>query len=240
MLQSWSLVIFSFNEAGNIQKVLQSVRSLCKDHFYNREYEVIVVDDGSNDGSEEYILDFTKRNAHFVLLRNESNMGIGNALLKGYRACKYENICAIPGDGQFDIFELSDYLDFPEENYISFYRPQKEGYTWFRNFLSSFNRQTNKLFLRLNLLDVNWIKVYKIKQLSVINMNLRSSLIESEICAKLNLLGFKVIEVESKYLNRDFGNSKGGSIRTVSKATFELFKLVWEIIKFRIKKTKSK
>lgn len=236
MGQSWSIIIFSYNEKGNVEQVLKDVASFCATFFNNIDFEVIVVDDGSNDGSEKFIEKIAQEHNTFKLVRHSNNLGIGQALKSGYASASFENICAIPADGQFDINELTPFLNFDKKNYISFYRPVKAGYSNFRKLLSFSNRFLNILFLNLNIKDVNWVKIYKSEQLSLINLNLNSSLIESEICCKLGILGYQPIEVPSKYLNRDHGNSKGGSFSTISTAVLELFSLVTESVKFRRKR----
>lgn len=235
MGQSWSIIVFAYNESGNVEQVLTAINDFCQANFKSVNYEVIVVDDGSSDGSEHFMKQFTSQHSHFILIRKNTNKGIGEALISGYRSARYENICAVPADGQFDVSELKQCRNFKTENYISFYRPVKDGYTFYRNFLSNFNSWVNRWILGLDLVDVNWIKVYKKKQLDSIDFRLKSSLIESEICSKLNLLGYTATQLPSEYLSRDHGRSKGGSIKTVSKAMVELVILIFEIFKFRIK-----
>lgn len=64
-----SVIIPSYNEMANLQKgVLDKV-----EHFLERQkysYEVVVVDDGSNDGSQEFVEEFIKENKNFKLIKN--------------------------------------------------------------------------------------------------------------------------------------------------------------------------
>ena len=53
-----------------------------------------------------------------------------------------------------------------------------------------------------------------------------SSLIESEICSKMIINGFKPIEIESEYLPRENGVSKGGSLIIIYHALIEVLKLI--------------
>jgi hypothetical protein len=94
----------------------------------------------------------------------------------------------------------------------------------------------NKTFLGLTLKDVNWVKIYKLNELKKFDLKIRSSLIESEICSKLHFNGNRFIEIESRYLDRIGGESKGASFKIVKQALFDMLSLVIEITKFRIKK----
>jgi len=108
----------------------------------------------------------------------------------------------------------------------------------FRNTLSLFNKKLNKLFIGINLKDVNWTKVIKKADLDQLDLQLTSSLIESELSAKLLLLGKQVIEVESKYLPRTYGESKGSSFAIVKKALKDTFLLIAIMRQFKKKLSK--
>lgn len=77
-----SVVIPCYNEMANLQKgVLDKI-----EHFLDRQgykYEVIIVDDGSNDGSWEFIEDFIKNeNGNFKLIKN-NHLGKAGAVTAG-------------------------------------------------------------------------------------------------------------------------------------------------------------
>ena len=99
--------------------------------------------------------------------------------------------------------------------------------------LTVLNNIFNKYFLGIHLKDVNWIKVYSGEQLLNLNLQLNSSLIESEICAKLMKSGYQAIEISSEYHPRVGGASKGGSWKTVRKALNEMWCLYSEVKNFK-------
>ena len=188
-------------------------------------FEIIIINDGSSDQSEEIILKSIQNKAYFNYQKHESNKGIGLSLRRGYALAKNENVCAVPGDCQFNFKELLLCPSFNEKQFVSFYR-RRTGYNLYRMFLNHFNRFVNRLFLGLKMNDVNWIKVYKKSQLAVLNLEVESSLVESEICAKLFIQDINCIEMESEYLDRLQDESKGGALKTVKQAASDLFKLI--------------
>ena len=188
-------------------------------------FEIIIINDGSTDQSEEIILKSIQNKACFNYQKHESNKGIGLSLRRGYALAKNENVCAVPGDCQFNFKELLLCPSFNEKQFVSFYR-RRTGYNLYRMFLNHFNRFVNRLFLGLKMNDVNWIKVYKKSQLAVLNLEVESSLVESEICAKLFIQDISCIEMESEYLDRLQDESKGGALKTVKQAASDLFKLI--------------
>lgn len=188
-------------------------------------FELIIVDDGSTDGTSEIIQSQLDIAPFIHYIKHATNKGIGMALRAGYEASTKEFVCAIPGDGQFDIKELIYIQPFTIRHFYSFYRPET-SYSPYRRFLNISNRVFNRICLGIKLQDVNWIKVYRKEQLDFVNIELKSSIVESEICAKLIKAGSKPIELPSVYHLRLSGESKGGNWKTLSMALSEMLNLV--------------
>jgi len=232
MKQSWSVIVFCFNEAGTIEEFVDRVVGFFEIHR-NGLYEVIIVDDGSTDGSYEKIQEAVQKHQKTVrTIWHEINLGIGEALRDGYAAARNENVTAIPADAQFDIYELLPYLDIEPGTFISFYRQENVEYSSFRTTLSGVNKCINKVFNGIVLKDVNWVKIYKRVSITAFPWKLHSSLIESEICAKLLLTHNRAIEVLSYYHPRKAGMSKGASLRIIAQALRETPKLILAVYRF--------
>lgn len=221
--QSWSIVVLCFNEAENIVRVIQHVQAKLA-LISNPQGEIIVVNDGSSDNSDAVIRGLLDEPQHknIKYIHHPINLGIGKALHSGYRQATGDNVVMIPGDGQFDLGELLPYKNIPERTIIAFYRVENTTYTLSRNILSLFNNVLNWLFIGLKLKDVNWVKVYKNNALQDLELEITSSLVESEICSKLMYLGHQAIEVKSKYLPRQAGKSKGASWAIVKQAVIDI------------------
>jgi glycosyltransferase involved in cell wall biosynthesis len=226
---SWSVIIFCYNEAGNLEQTAR--RCL---HFLQQQaksFEIIIVNDGSTDATREVCHALEQSIPELQIITHPVNMGIGMALRTGYERAKHTYVCAIPGDGQFDSRELLQVASFENDIFYSFYR-EKNDYNFYRKSLTLVNRVFNYVFLGIAMRDVNWIKVYRKEQLDFAQIQLNSSLIESEICAKLIKGGCKPMEIKSVYQKRVTGSPKGGSWRTLKKAASEVLDLFFTVRKF--------
>ena len=128
-----SVVIPSYNEMANLRKgVLDKV-----EHFLDRqkfEYEVIVVDDGSSDGSQEFVEKFSKENKRFKIIKNQ-HLGKAGAVSSGMLAAKGEYRLFTDMDQATPIEEVEKLLPFMGKNYdivIGSRNSTRKGAPWTR------------------------------------------------------------------------------------------------------------
>jgi glycosyltransferase involved in cell wall biosynthesis len=93
-----SLVIPCFNEAANLPALLQRCEQLASPG----EIEVILVDNGSTDGSAEVMAELAPRHSGFRVVRVEQNQGYGNGILQGLRSAQGEILGWTHADMQTD------------------------------------------------------------------------------------------------------------------------------------------
>lgn len=122
---------------ANLQKgVLDRVQ-----HFLDRAkfyYEVVVVDDGSRDGSVEFIEDFIKQNDNFSLIKNQHS-GKAGAVTTGVLAARGENILFTDMDQATPIEEVNKLFPFTRDGYdivIGSRSNHRQGAPWTRKFVS--------------------------------------------------------------------------------------------------------
>lgn len=110
-----SVVIPCFEEMKNLRKgVLDKVDSFLSHKKIT--YEVIVVDDGSKDGSQDFIQKFAKTHPEFTLIQNP-HLGKAGAVTTGVLASKGEYILFTDMDQATPIEELDNLLPFFKQGY---------------------------------------------------------------------------------------------------------------------------
>ncbi|MCL5969957.1 MAG: glycosyltransferase [Patescibacteria group bacterium] len=110
-----SVVIPSFDEIVNLRKgVLDKIEHFLSRKKYN--YEVIIVDDGSRDGSVGFVENFIKENNNFRLIKNP-HMGKAGAVTTGVLESKGEYVLFTDMDQATPIEEVDNLLPYFEEGY---------------------------------------------------------------------------------------------------------------------------
>ena len=98
-----SIVIPAKNEAGNIGQLVDDITSACAPHA---DHEIIVVDDGSDDGTGDVLLSLMRDRPNLRVLRHDRSGGQSAAVHSGVRAARSDVICTLDGDGQNPPAEL--------------------------------------------------------------------------------------------------------------------------------------
>ena len=93
---TYSLIIPIYNEERTLSALLKKLDRL------DNNIEIIIIDDGSNDGSDLVLANLKDYN----VLRNESNIGKGASILKGVNSAKNQNIILMDGDLEIDINDI--------------------------------------------------------------------------------------------------------------------------------------
>lgn len=128
-----SVVIPSYDEMANLQKgVLDKIAHFLSKKEYN--YEVIVVDDGSTDGSVEFVEDFIKDNPQFHLIKNP-HLGKAGAVTTGILAGRGKYILFADMDQATPIGEIEKLLPFFNQGYdivIGSRNSNRRGAPWTR------------------------------------------------------------------------------------------------------------
>lgn len=96
-----SVVIPAYNESGNIGALVTEINQALSGVV---SYEILIIDDGSNDGSAEEALNAGR---HVRVLRHNKRTGKSRALVSGFQAARGKWIATLDGDGQNNPLDLA-------------------------------------------------------------------------------------------------------------------------------------
>lgn len=100
MKKEISVVVPLYKEVGSVDTLLAEIDSVLKSYF--DQYEIITVDDGSQDGTYEKLLAAQKRFSHLIVLGHKNNSTQGIAIYTGVTHAKFSLVATLDGDGQND------------------------------------------------------------------------------------------------------------------------------------------
>lgn len=104
-----SVVMFAYNEEENVGPVMREALDFLR--RATDDYELILVDDGSTDGTREAALAVAAEDpGRVIVLSHARNRGIGGALKTGFAAASKELVTLLPADGQIAPEELAKFF----------------------------------------------------------------------------------------------------------------------------------
>ena len=109
-----SIVLPCFNEAESLQPLLEEFIAVLG--ALGKPYEILVVDDGSTDGSAQQIAKLATNMHGLRLIAHRSNFGQSAALLTGYNHALGDVVVTMDADGQNDPADLPAMLHLLEEH----------------------------------------------------------------------------------------------------------------------------
>ncbi len=105
-----SVVVPAFNEETRISGTIERIGSYLKENF--AEYEIIIVDDGSTDGTAEVITDLGRKFGNIRLVRYPENAGKGYAIRKGVLSSQGDLLLISDADMSTPIEEVERLIPF--------------------------------------------------------------------------------------------------------------------------------
>ncbi len=107
-MKSITVSMPAYNEAENIEAMVQDVIQVLD--TLADDYEIIVVDDGSSDGTGEAVKSLEQRHPQVRLVQHEVNKGYGAAVFSGLVSASKELVFFTDSDRQFDFQEIEKLL----------------------------------------------------------------------------------------------------------------------------------
>ncbi|HUS16423.1 MAG TPA: glycosyltransferase family 2 protein [Chloroflexia bacterium] len=219
-----SLILPAHNEEPNIEAVVRLAADVLPRYF--RDYEVLVVDDGSKDRTPELADALAAENPHVVALHHPKNRGYGGALTTGFTSATGDYLMFMDSDRQFDINDIANLVPYiGHYDIVAGYRIKRND-PYYRFLIGSSFNQMVKLLFQVDLRDIDCgFKVFKAEVLRDMDLTSPGALINTEIHAKANVQGRSVVEVGVNHYPRLEGEQSGASVRVMAKAIMETFRL---------------
>lgn len=224
-----SLIIPVYNENATILKILKKIEDI-----QEIKKQIIIIDDGSNDGSYELIDSFNFLSEHKII-KHVFNSGKGSCIRSAQKYISGDIVIIQDADLEYDPHDYKEIIKpIIENDKKVVYGSRvlnKKRYNQ-KNFISNFRifanhiltLITNFLFFQ-NLTDAHTCyKAFDGKVFKEINLKENDFAFCPEITAKVSKSGFKIFEVPISYYGRNYHEGKKISFYDGVRAIIVLFK----------------
>jgi len=208
-----SIVIPIYNERESIEKLYKKLDEALS--RMNLKYEVLLIDDGSIDGTFNELLKVHRKNKLFKIIRFRKNFGQTSAISAGFSYAEGEVVITLDADLQNDPQDIPVLLEKLNEGYdiVSGWRKNRKDKAVTRRFPSIVANKIISKLTGVNLHDYGCtLKAYR-KEV-VKNIDLYGEM-HRYIPAIASWMGVKVAEVPVMHHSRKYGKSKYGVSRTI-------------------------
>lgn len=220
---SLTIVIPAYNEAENLPLVLPAacefVTSQCRDG------RLLIVDDGSQDGTPQVLTKFATH-PRIRVLRHAQNRGLTATLRTGFFAADTEYVTWIPADGQTPLTELRKILSACDgaDLTLSTYRKRPDGVV--RQTMSKTVRVLMQLAtgLRDRIEGPYLFRRRLLDELTLVSQTSAGS-IGLEIAVKARLTGKRITTTEIECAPRIAGRSKVANLRNIASYFVEIWRI---------------
>ncbi len=101
-VQQVSVVVPLFNERDCVTVLLESLVDLDVQLSEQYQFEFLLVDDGSSDGTPDMLEEAVAGRENFQVVRHQENLGIAAAIHTGIRQARHEVVVSIDADGSYE------------------------------------------------------------------------------------------------------------------------------------------
>ncbi len=204
-----SFIVPVYREEENIARMLCNLDGVLKPHP-DWHYEVIIIEDGSPDGTRRVIEQEIGKYPYAQLILHDKNQGYTASLKDGIRAARGKFLMYIGADEEFDSSELPAFVEplrQGEADLVLGVRWQRNAYQLFRFFLSVIYIFTLNYLFKMRINDYNWSQAWPRELLERIELKSGSLFVLPEIIIKAHDLGYRIKEVPSNHRGRQAGKS---------------------------------
>jgi dolichol-phosphate mannosyltransferase len=224
---SVSVCFPAYNEEATINDVLEEAHALLSGS--ELDYEILVCNDGSADGTGRIIDDIARRRPKFRVIHHVRNLGIRDTFEHLYSEASKEFVFLNSTDRQWDTRILFEMLpDAANWDVIIASRTNKQ-YSATRTFVSwCFNKIPQALFgVRTH--DAGAVKLVRREIITRFPLVSRSPFSEAERLIKAARAGYRITEHPVSIAPRTSGKARGVSLKSVTEAGRDVFRVWWNL-----------
>lgn len=217
-----SAVMPAYNERGNVGRAVKRLDSFLCRKF--KKYELIVVNDGSVDGTAQELVALKSKYKNLRVMSNRKNLGYGATVWRGLRAAKGELVFFTDSDLQFDVRELGKFLKKIKScgAVIGYRVNRSEG---IRRAFNAFGwRVVCRVLLGIKYKDIDCaFKLIRRPLIRGIRIGSTGAAFSAELLFKLSKSKSEVCELPVKHYKRSLGRPTGAKLSVILTGFKEIY-----------------
>ncbi|MGA7991220.1 MAG: glycosyltransferase family 2 protein [Thermoanaerobaculia bacterium] len=226
-----SLTMFfpCFNDAATIGSLVAAAHVVGTES--GRDFEILVVDDGSKDNSTEILEALEEKYPKLRVVAHGVNRGYGAALRSGFSGATKDLVFYTDGDGQYDVLELKKLLPVMQEgvDVVNGYKIARSD-PFHRIVIGKIYVVFMRLLFRFHVRDVDCdFRLIRRSALERIALRHSSGVICLELVKKLELAGFCFVDFPVHHYHRVAGKSQFFNFRRLLATGVNILGLWWQI-----------
>ncbi len=211
-----------YNELKSVEpmtrKALQVMQTVADD------FEILIVDDGSSDGSEKIADELAQSDPRIRVIHHEGNKGYGQALRTGWANASKDIVIYTDCDEPLDLWLIGEALDHLEghDMLIGYRLNRWEG--WRRFIYSKGYNGLVRLLFGVRVQDINFsFKIIRRELLQKLRLGAGSVFIDGELLAEAMRYHPRIYQMPVQYLPRKHGASHFDSVRAATYTLEEIW-----------------
>jgi glycosyltransferase involved in cell wall biosynthesis len=217
-----SFVLPMYNEAGNIDQTIKTLASLAGE--IAGDYEIVVADDASCDGSADIVEGLAKSDGRIKLVRLKSNSKFGGALAAGLKAASKEVVIYTDADlpvEEEDIKKALELLD--TSDIVTAYSLALKDSSLKRIIISKVYNFLIQLLFGLHIRDINsGFKIYKKNVLEGLDLVSKSPFVDVEIFSEAVRRNFRIAQFGLIFRLRTKGASTISRFSVIARTFYDM------------------
>ena len=225
MSEGISVFFPAYNDEASIGGLVNEALALLP--TLTDDFEVIVVDDGSTDGTARVLEELARDDPRVRVIHHEVNRGYGAALRTGFATSVKDLVFYTDGDGQYDVRELRLLRPLLTEgvDIVNGYKIKRAD-AWQRKAVGAVYNRLAHLLFNIPIRDVDCdFRLIRRREVEQVELVSSSGSICVELVHKLHRRGCVFAEVAVRHRPRTHGRSQFFTLRRVARTALDLLSL---------------
>ncbi|MBN1781683.1 glycosyltransferase family 2 protein [bacterium] len=234
--ESISLILPVYNEAAIIEATVEKILLVLSETF--ADFEVILVNDGSTDGSAGILKRMNESDPRVLVMDNHINLNQGLSIQRGMAVASKEFVVHDAADLALAAEDIAPLMEKAIRcDLLVLERRRSPGYTLWRRLTSVVNQAIRKLlfpFLSRGIRDMNFVQIYRRRIIpDIMPLATSPAFTTPEMIYRARLKGYRVLACKAEYRRRETGKGALGRPHDILWSLYDMLRFRFYLFTLR-------